>query len=95
MTPTASTDPLTKASRALGTGAALARRLGRSRAVIGQWRKRVPAEQCLAIEAVTREVAAERDDPTLIVTCEDLRPDLGWRVVRENPLPDRKKPASD
>jgi len=90
----AACDPLTKASAALGTKKALATALGRSKSVIAQWRKAgVPADRCLEIEALTREAALERGDPALIVTCEQLRPDLGWKVVRENPLPEASKPA--
>ena len=45
--------------------------------------RRVPAEHCPAIERATRKAAEERADPTLIVTCEELRPDVAWSVLRE------------
>jgi DNA-binding transcriptional regulator YdaS (Cro superfamily) len=78
-----------------GSQIGFARALGVTPGLVAQWRRRgVPTERCLEIEAITREVAAERHDPTLIVTCEDLRPDLAWKVVRENPLPEREKPAA-
>lgn len=44
---------------------------------------RVPAEHCPSIERVTRVTAAEKDDASLIVTCEALRPDVGWDVLRD------------
>lgn len=56
-----------------------------SHATAHQWRSnRVPAEQCPRIEALTRDVAREKVDPTLIVTCEELRPDVAWSVLRES-----------
>lgn len=55
------------------------------------WKKRllegtgeIPGDVCPAIERATRAKAAEKNDPSLIVTCEELRPDVDWRVVREN-----------
>lgn len=79
-------DPLTKAAAAVGNKAALARALHRSKSVIAQWRKAgVPADHCMRIEALTREAAQRRGDPALIVTCEQLRPDLAWHVLRGNP----------
>jgi DNA-binding transcriptional regulator YdaS (Cro superfamily) len=51
---------------------------------VQSWLKnRVPAEYCPLIEEGTRAIAAERMDPTLIVTCEALRPDMKWGVLRE------------
>jgi DNA-binding transcriptional regulator YdaS (Cro superfamily) len=53
-------------------------------AVVHQWRSnRVPAEYCPLIERITREIAAEKDDPSLVVLCEALRPDIAWDVLRE------------
>jgi DNA-binding transcriptional regulator YdaS (Cro superfamily) len=53
-------------------------------AVVHQWRSnRVPAEQCPLIERLTREAAAAKDDQSLVVTCEELRPDIAWGVLRE------------
>jgi len=45
--------------------------------------RRVPAEHCPAMERATRAKAAELGDPMLIVTCEELRPDIPWGVLRE------------
>jgi DNA-binding transcriptional regulator YdaS (Cro superfamily) len=45
--------------------------------------RRVPAEHCPAIERATRARAAAGDDTSLIVTCEELRPDVLWSVLRE------------
>lgn len=43
--------------------------------------RRVPAEHCPAIERATREKAVA--DPTIEpVTCEQLRPDVAWEVLR-------------
>lgn len=58
-----------------GAGAALARYLKVNHVMVSQWRygiKQVPAERCPDIEAAT--VGA--------VTCEELRPDISWAVLR-------------
>lgn len=47
----------------------------------------VPAEHCPAIERATRAKAAEAGDDSLIVTCEELRPDVAWSVLREQTTP--------
>jgi DNA-binding transcriptional regulator YdaS (Cro superfamily) len=44
-------------------------------------REKVPAEYCPAIEGETRRIAAERADASLVVTCEELRPDVAWSVL--------------
>lgn len=65
---------------------ALAAKLGLNEQYLYQCltgRRRVPAEHCPAIEAATRRIAAERGDDSLVVTCEQLRPDVQWRVLRE------------
>lgn len=41
-----------------------------------------PSEHCPIVERETRRIAAERGDPSLIVTCEELRPDVAWEVLR-------------
>lgn len=46
-------------------------------------RGRVPAEHCPAIERETRRIAREKSDAALIVTCEQLREDVPWAVLRE------------
>jgi DNA-binding transcriptional regulator YdaS (Cro superfamily) len=76
--------PLERAIDAAGGITRLAMALGlNSHAVINQWRlNRVPAEHCPAIEQFTRAKAAEAGDPSLIVRCEELRPDVAWGVLR-------------
>lgn len=49
---------------------------------------KVPAEHCPAIEFATRRIATERCDESLVVTCEELRPDVKWDVVRDNAAPE-------
>ncbi len=56
----------------------------KSHSVAHQWRlTRVPAEMCPEVERLTLKIADERNDPSLIVRCEDLRPDVAWDVLRE------------
>lgn len=81
-------EALERAARVLGGQAAVATACGFSdRRNVWPWfndeRRRVPAEHCPSIERATREVAAAKGDPTLIVTCEELRPDVQWSVLRE------------
>jgi len=78
-------EALDLAVKAAGTVAALANALDVPSSLPSMWRsrRRVPAEHCPAIEAATRRIAAERGDTSLIVTCEQLRPDVQWRVLRE------------
>lgn len=61
-----------------GISSHLAKRLGISPVMISQWVagiKQVPAERCIEIEILTDG----------LVTCEDLRPDLNWAVLRNAP----------
>lgn len=51
-------------------------------------RGRVPAEHCPAIERETRRVSKDKADPALVVTCEQLRPDVAWGVLREQAGPE-------
>ena len=68
-------DGITHFSRELGLN---------SHGVAHQWRlTRVPAEHCPAIERLTREAAAAKADPALVVLCEELRPDVQWAVLRD------------
>lgn len=64
----------------LGGPAAAARLLNvkdhRYQTVQSWLRNRVPAEYCPAIERATRAKGAA-------VTCEELRPDVAWGVLRE------------
>jgi len=71
--------PVERAATVIGSQAALASALGVTRAAVGQWRlpgRRVPAEHCPAIEKMTRDLGDA-------VTCEELRPDIQWSVLRE------------
>ena len=62
------------------TLAGLARELGVSYQAVQQYRKNgVPAEHCPTIERLTRA----KGKP---VTCEQLRPEIDWAVVRSNPV---------
>ncbi len=77
---------------ALGSQAKLARALGVSPGRVSQWRRLaepLPPERCLQIEQLTRAIALEAGDQSLIVACEELRPDLAWSMVRGNPRPVR------
>jgi len=78
---------LRRAAEALGGQAALASACGfTDRRHVWPWfntERRVPAEHCPAIERATRAKAAERGDPSLIVTCEEICPTVDWAVLRE------------
>ena len=78
-----------KFRRAFGTDRAFAHALGMTPGAIAQWRIRglVPIDRCFEVEAATRKLADERGDPSLIVTCEQMRPEFNWDVVRNNPHP--------
>lgn len=56
---------------------------------VSEWhrgQKRVPAERCPEIERGTRERNAT-DPERPIVTCEELRPDVAWAVLRLQTAP--------
>jgi len=78
---------LAEAARILGGQAAVASLLGYSdRRNVSPWfttERPFPAEHCPTIERATREIAAQKGDPALVVTCEQLRPDVHWDVLRE------------
>ena len=80
-------DALRRAAEALGGQAALAQACGfGDRRHVWPWfntERRVPAEHCPGIERATRIAAEAKADPSLIVTCEQLRPDVAWEVLRE------------
>jgi len=82
---------LRRAAEVLGGQAAMAAVLGYDdRRAVWHWfgtDRRFPAEHCPAIERATREKASAEGDPTLIVTCEELRPDVAWSVLREQTSP--------
>lgn len=67
-------NPLKHAEAVMGNQAALAKALKVPQQTVNNWarRGRVPAEHCPDIERVTQGA----------VTCEDLRPDVEWAVLR-------------
>lgn len=71
---------LRRAADVLGGQAALATVLGyEDRRAVWHWfgtDRKFPAEHCPAVERATRE----KGQP---VTCEELRPDVAWSVLRE------------
>jgi DNA-binding transcriptional regulator YdaS (Cro superfamily) len=75
-----------RAIQAFGSQAAMAAALGITQPTVSEWlrgARRVPAERCLEVERATRRIAAEKGDPSLAVTCEELRPDVAWAVLRQ------------
>jgi len=67
--------PIDVAAGIVGSQAALAEALGVTRAAVSQWKERdrkTPAEHCPRIE----RLCGGR------VTCEELRPDIEWGVLR-------------
>lgn len=67
--------PIDVAANLLGGQAALASALGVSRGAVPQWKdpkRRIPAEHCPKVERLTAGK----------VTCEQLRPDIEWDVLR-------------
>lgn len=66
-------DWLERAARAVGGRSQLADALRCGVTALGNWKRRgVPAERCPTIERIT-----ERQ-----VTCEEMRPDVEWHVLR-------------
>ena len=66
---------LDQAVEIVGSSAALAHKLGVTKAAVSQWKlpgRKVPAEHCPKIERLTEHT----------VTCEQLRPDVDWAVLR-------------
>lgn len=72
--------PIDRAIKACGGVAALAEKVGVAASAPSMWkaRGRVPAEHCPAIERATRSLGAP-------VLCEELRPDVAWAVLRDQP----------
>lgn len=89
-------EPLERAIAVAGGASALASLLNVSGSAPHMWlaRKKVPAEHCPRIERETRRIAAERGDPSLIVTCEQLRPDVAWDVLRLQTTPEAEQQAA-
>jgi DNA-binding transcriptional regulator YdaS (Cro superfamily) len=78
---------LRRAAAAVGGQAAIAAACGfTDRRNVWPWfnveDRDVPAEHCPAIELATREAASAKGDASLIVTCEELRTDVRWDVLR-------------
>lgn len=76
--PTTPEHPIKRAAHVIGSYSALARLLGVTRGAVFQYKspdRKVPAEHCPVIEQETRIRGAE-------VTCEELRPDVDWSVLR-------------
>lgn len=89
--------PIERAADVIGSQVALATLLGVTKAAVHQWKdegRRVPAEHCPPIERETRRIAAEKADTSLIVTCEELRPDVAWAVLREQAAPEPTQQAA-
>jgi len=65
---------LNKAIAYMGSQVALAEEIGGTPQLVNNWIRRgqVPAEHCPKIERATRGQ----------VTCEDLRPDIDWAILR-------------
>lgn len=71
--------PIQRACSACGSASALAVALQKSPQFISQLvrgERPVPAELCPVIERETKSRGA-------VVTCEELRPDVAWGVLRE------------
>jgi DNA-binding transcriptional regulator YdaS (Cro superfamily) len=87
---------LLQAAESLGGQAALASALGyndrRNVAPYFAGGRRIPAEHCPALERATRRKHAE-DPSKRIVTCEELRPDVAWDVLRLQTAPDHQAAA--
>lgn len=67
---------LERAARIVGGNERLATAIGTSPAAFSNWKvRRVPAEHCPSIERETRLAGGA-------VTCEELRPDVDWAVLR-------------
>lgn len=75
-----------RAIKACGTQEALASLLHVAQATVSSWGRGdrpVPAIRCPQIERETRKRARAKGDPSLIVTCEELRPDIDWAQLRK------------
>lgn len=91
--------PLERAIASVGGVVALASAIDEIPSKVSMWKARgnVAAEKCPSIERATR--AAHAADPTKeIVTCEELRPDVEWDVLRMQCAPlsvgDAARPAA-
>lgn len=74
-----------RAIRAYGTQNTMALSLRVAQQTVSDWgsgRKPVPAEYCPTIERETRALSRMKQEPALLVTCEELRPDIPWSMLR-------------
>jgi DNA-binding transcriptional regulator YdaS (Cro superfamily) len=79
--------PIDVAAGIVGSQAALAVALGVTRAAVTQWKevgRKTPAEHCPKIERLTGGK----------VTCEQLRDDIEWHVLRADPQSTDPAPAA-
>ncbi len=79
-----------RAIRTFGSQEAMGREIDVEQQTIssmGKGDRPVPAELCPVIERKTREIAQRKGDPSLIVPCEELRPDVEWWVLRNQEHP--------
>jgi DNA-binding transcriptional regulator YdaS (Cro superfamily) len=75
-----------RAIKCLGSQAALASAIGVKQPTVSEWLRgdrQVPAERCPLIERETRSRATAEGNLELLVTCEELRPDVEWGVLRD------------
>lgn len=75
-----------RAIAAVGSQAALARALGVTAGAVSLWGsggRPVPVDRCPQIEQETRKAAKAARNPSLVVRCEELRPDVQWAVLRK------------
>jgi len=86
--------PLQRAIDLCGGVSALASAIEVAPSVPSMWKKRgrVPAEYCPAIERATRSRAKGPDD---VVTCEQLRDDVAWEVLRLQATPAANDQAAE
>lgn len=78
---------LDRAIEVVGSAATLASKLGIAHNTPLMWKRRksVPAKYCPAIERAVRAAVAEKGGE--LVTCEQLRPDVAWEVLRLQAAP--------
>lgn len=84
-----------RAVKSFGSQVALASALKVSQPTVSEWhrgQKRVPAERCPEIERGTRALNATNPDRP-VVTCEELRPDVAWEVLRLQTAPTSQQDA--
>lgn len=81
-------DSLDRAVKLLGGTKALGAAVGVVQTAVSNWKSRgnVPAEYCPSIERATRDAVSANPELGDPVTCEELRPDVAWSVLREEKL---------